>query len=143
MMEPVVVEFTIAATPTHAFDVWTRRCSLWWPLSHSMSQEPGFQVVFEPRPGGRIYEVGGDGAQHDWGEVTRWEPPERVEYRWHIFLEPAQATLVTVSFEPVEDGTLVRLVNSGFEVFGDGARRRRERVGEAWSGITQRYRAVM
>lgn len=139
-MEPIVVEFEVSATPEHAFSMWTERCALWWPRSHSMSQAHGFDVVFEPFPGGRIYETGPDGESHDWGEVIAWEPPRRLEYRWHIFLEPEKATQVTVTFDDAGDGTMVRLENSGFEVFGDGASERQERVGTAWVDITQLYR---
>ncbi|MCI0426154.1 MAG: SRPBCC domain-containing protein [Actinobacteria bacterium] len=139
MIGPVVVEVTVTASPSHAFDTWTRRCSVWWPRSHSMSQAEDFQVIFEPYVGGRIYEIGPDGIRHQWGEVTGWNPPNRVEYRWHIFLEPDEATTVTVTFDAVEDGTLVRLVNSGFEVFGDGAPARRDRVGTAWARIVEHY----
>jgi hypothetical protein len=35
------------------------------------------------------------------------------------------------------------LENSGFEVFGDGAGDRMERVGGAWLGITQEYREAI
>ena len=104
-----------------------------------MSQSESFDVVFEPFPGGRIYEKAADGSEHDWGQVTLWEPPHRLEYLWHIFLEPALATKVTVSFEEVELITVVRLENSGFEIFGDIAAERRDRVSTAWVGITDRF----
>ena len=105
-----------------------------------MCGRSGFDVVFEPRSGGRIYEVGADGTEHEWGEVEIWDPPKRLRYAWHIFLEPSRATTVEVTFEPDVDGTLVRLTNSGFEVFGDGADERAVRVGSAWGGITTEYR---
>jgi uncharacterized protein YndB with AHSA1/START domain len=69
-----------------------------------------------------------------------WEPPRRLEYWWHIFLDRDKATKVSVNFTPGVAGTSVRLENSGFEVFGDGARERMERVGGAWQGISQNYR---
>lgn len=139
-MAPIVVEFEVDASVEHAFEMWTDRCTLWWPRSHSMSQAEGFKVVFEPFPGGRVYERGPDGEEHDWGEVTVWSPPHRVEYWWHIFLDRDKATMVSVSFTPGDTGTTVRLENSGFEIFGDGAGERMERVGGAWEGITQQYR---
>ena len=51
-MEPLEFAFTVACPPEHAFDVWARRTSLWWPHGHSVSAEPGLTVTFEPRPGG-------------------------------------------------------------------------------------------
>jgi hypothetical protein len=139
-MDPIVVEFEVGAPVDHAFSMWTKRCALWWPRSHSMSQAEGFDVVFEPVSGGRVYERGPDGAEHEWGEVVVWEPPRRVEYWWHMFLDRDKATRVNVTFTPGVSGTVVRLENSGFEVFGDGASERVERVGGAWEGISQHYR---
>jgi hypothetical protein len=138
-MEPIVVEFEVETAAEHAFEMWTERCGLWWPKSHSMSQAGGFDVVFEPFAGGRIYERGQDGVEHEWGEITVWEPPNRLEYLWHIFIDRDRATRVTVTFTPIDSGTAVRLVNTGFEVFGDAAPDRIERVGGAWHGITERY----
>lgn len=142
-MDPIVVEFEVAASPEHAFAVWTERCDLWWPRSHSMSRAEGFEVVFESHAGGRVFERGSDGTEHEWGEVTAWEPPHRVEYLWHIFLERDKATKVEVTFTALEEGTRVRLENSGFEVFGEGAEERKGRVGGAWAGITQHYRDAL
>jgi uncharacterized protein YndB with AHSA1/START domain len=141
-MTPIIIEFDVRADPGHAFSTWTDRCGMWWPPSHSMSGAPGFEVVFEPRVGGRIYEVGVDGSEHEWGEVTEWDPPNRLTYRWHIFLDRERATDVVITFTPSEAGTTVRLENSGFEVFGDGREERAGRVGDAWRGILDRYGAA-
>lgn len=69
-MEPIVVEFEVSCTPAHAFRVWTHDGPSWWPPSHSVSTDPDLAVVFEPRPGGRIFERTPDGTEHDWGEVV-------------------------------------------------------------------------
>lgn len=140
MSEPIVLEFEVTAGVEHAFATWTERCSMWWPPSHSMGGGDGFEVVFQPFVGGRVYEIGGDGVEHEWGRVTVWDPPRHVEYRWHIFVGPEKATTVSVTFTPSASGTTVRLVNSGFDVFGDGAGERIQRVGSAWAIITDRYR---
>lgn len=142
-MEPIVVEFDVSAPPEHAFHIWTDRCAMWWPKSHSMSQADGFDVVFEPRVGGRVYERGADGAEYEWGEVSIWDPPHRLEYLWHIFLDRGKATTVSVTFTPTASGTAVRLENSGFEVFGDLAEERAGRVGGAWQSLTAGYRQAV
>jgi len=140
-MEPIVVEFEVGASPEHAFDVWTSKPSLWWPRSHTVSQDPELAVVFEPFPGGRIYERAGDGSEHEWGEVVVWEPPFRVDYLWHLFFDRSEATEITVTFAQTEAGSRVRLVQTGFERLADdvGPERRR-RTSHAWGEVTGYYR---
>ena len=84
MIEPLRIVFEVACPPDHAFSVWTERISTWWPADHTVSAEPDLTVVLEGRPGGRIYERRSNGNEHDWGEVTVWEPPTRLGYTWHL-----------------------------------------------------------
>lgn len=141
-MEPIVVEFEVRATPEHAFDVWTSRPSMWWPKSHTVTQDPDLIVVFEPFPGGRIYERGSDGAEHEWGEVISWEPPARLNYLWHLFFDRREATEISVTFTAQEGGSRVRLVQTGFETLGDVVGpERRQRTNNAWLEVTGYYRA--
>ena len=55
MIEPLRISFEVACSPDHAFRTWTERAAAWWPPQHTVSHEPGAEIVFEPRPGGRIY----------------------------------------------------------------------------------------
>jgi hypothetical protein len=140
-VEPIVVEFDVRATPEHAFDVWTSKPSMWWPRSHTVTQDPGLTVVFEPFPGGRIYERGSDGAEHEWGEVLLWEPPTRVDYLWHLFFDRSEATEITVTFTPLGEGSRVRLEQTGFEKLGETVGpERRSRTNHAWLEVTGYYR---
>jgi uncharacterized protein YndB with AHSA1/START domain len=84
VIEPLELEFRVACPVDRAFEVWTTRTSLWWPVSHSVSAEPGLTITFEPVPGGRIFERTPLGVEHDWGEVLAWEPPHRLVYLWHL-----------------------------------------------------------
>jgi len=40
--------------------------------------------VLQAGVGGRIYERAADGTEHEWGEVTVWQPPERLAYLWYL-----------------------------------------------------------
>jgi len=111
--EPLELEFTVACSPAHAFEVWTARFSQWWPRGHSRSGEPDLTVTLEPRPGGRIFERTVAGVEHDWGEVLDFDPPSRLRYLWHIWGERDEATEVEVSFAPEGDATNVRIVHWG------------------------------
>ena len=98
MIEPIRLAFEVACPADHAFAVWTGRIGQWWPADHTVSGEPGLAVVLEPRPGGRIFERTAAGVEHDWGEVTVWEPPSRFVYLWHIRRDRADATEVEIRF---------------------------------------------
>ncbi|HYU83171.1 MAG TPA: hypothetical protein VEK80_00080, partial [Kribbellaceae bacterium] len=84
MIEPLRLSFEVACPAEHAFRVWTAKISRWWPADHTVTGEPGLDVVLEPRVGGRIFERTAAGAEHEWGEITAWEPPRRLGYLWHL-----------------------------------------------------------
>ena len=135
---PLVIEFDVGVPPAQAFDVWTQRCATWWPPAHTISGDPA-AITFEPRPGGRIFERGRDGGEHDWGEVLDWQPPNRLRYLWHLFFDASEATEVEVTFTARADGTTVRLEQRGFERLGEAGLARRDRTRTAWSAITARF----
>lgn len=82
---PVRKIVRVEASRERAFEVFTGRMSAWWPKTHSVNAgHPQDKVIVEPRPGGRWYEVGVDGAECSWGEVLAWEPPSRVMLSWHL-----------------------------------------------------------
>ena len=64
----VLVDFP----PAEAFDSSPPRIASWWPTeTHSYGGDEVTDVVFEPRVGGRVYEVTDEGEQ-DWGRVLEW-----------------------------------------------------------------------
>lgn len=136
---PLVVEFEVAAPPARAFALWTEQAARWWPTDHTISNVRDVEVVFEPGVGGRVFERSPDGSEHTWGKVIAWDPPRRVTYVWHLFVDERDATEVDVSFAATTGGTLVRLEHRGWERLGDAAADRRERTGQAWSGILELF----
>lgn len=101
MIEPLRFSFEVECPARHAFDVWTRAISTWWPVSHSVSADPGLVVVLEPRVGGRIFERTPAGQEHNWGQITLWEPPREFAYLWHLRQDRADATEVHIQFHAV------------------------------------------
>jgi hypothetical protein len=141
VIEPIMIEFEVDASPDHAFEVWTTMPSIWWPRSHTITQDPELTIFFEPFAGGRIYERGSDGSEHEWGEVVVWEPPARIDYLWHLFFDRSEATEITVTFTPEGEGSRVRLVQTGFERLGDAVGPdRRRRTSHAWLEVTGHFR---
>ena len=55
-------------------------------------------VVLQAGVGGSIYERAADGTEHEWGEVTVWQPPERLAYLWYLGRDRAAATEVEIRF---------------------------------------------
>lgn len=139
---PLVVEFSIAATAARAFDTWVGRAGVWWPRDHTISGDP-VEIEFEPRVGGRILERGADGSTHLWGEVIVWDPPHRVDYRWHLMFTPEEATTVSVTFTETGETTFVRLEQIGWDALGDQGPMRRDRTIGGWGTVTDRYRRTV
>lgn len=139
-MDPLELELTVACPAAHAFETWTARTSLWWPVSHSVSGAAGLTVTFEPRAGGRIYERTPDGVEHDWGEVLVWEPPRRLAYLWHLRFDRADATEVEIVFADNGETTTVTIVHRGWERLGAEGGGRRERNRRGWAGVLGLYR---
>jgi hypothetical protein len=134
--EPIQLEFTVDCTAVEAFDTWTRRISLWWPVQHTRSRERGTRVVIEPVVGDRMFERTPTGEEFDWGSVTVWDRPERFGYRWHITSPPEQATDVEVLFAETSDGTTrVTILHSGFDRLGAGGPSRREANRRYWEKL--------
>ena len=119
VIEPIRLAFDVDCPADHAFEVWTARIDRWWPADHTASGDAATHVVLEGRPGGRIFERTPSGAEHDWGEVTVWEPPSRLGYLWHLRRDRADATEVEIRFVAAGDGD-------------DAGRDRAPRLGAAW-----------
>jgi uncharacterized protein YndB with AHSA1/START domain len=140
MSEPLRLSFEVRCSAAHAFEVWTQRIGQWWPADHTYSGQPGLQVVLEGRPGGRIFERTPDGIEHDWGEVTVWEPPRRLAYLWHLRQDRADATQVEITF--VDQGnmsTRVEIEHRGWQRLGSRGPDLRQANAAGWRGLLPHY----
>ncbi len=143
MIEPLRLSLAVDCPPEHAFTVWTERIAQWWPVGHTVSVEPGVQVILEGRPGGRIFERAPDGAEHDWGEVTIWEPPRRLGYLWHLRRDRADATDVEITFVDQPDGTtVVEIEHRGWERLGAQGQEWRNANRAGWGGLLPHFAAA-
>ena len=143
MIEPLRLSFEVACPADHAFRVWTARMGLWWPKGHTMTGGYDAEVVLEPHVGGRIFERAADGTEHEWGEVTTYEPPERLAYLWHIRRPRQDATDVEITFADLDGGRCrVEIVHRGWERLGaDGATWRDANRG-GWGGLLPHFTAA-
>jgi len=144
VIEPIRIAFDVAAPPRQAFDVWTARISQWWPADHTVTAEPDLTVVLEGRTGGRIFERTREGVEHDWGEITVWEPPSRLAYLWHLRRDRADATEVEIRFvDRGDDTTRVEIEHRGWERLGAEGETWRDRNFGGWSTLLPHYEAAV
>ena len=107
----IALEVTIDAPPERVFRALT-----------SAEELPKFlpefkQVTFEARPGGE-YEfrgTGDDGKTFSTrGKITEFDPPRRLAYTWRWQEWDFPETTVSYTLEPVEGGTKLSFLHSGF-----------------------------
>jgi len=137
MIEPVRRAVTVATGVEETFRLFTEDMASWWPVeTHSMAADRDdgtsvAQLVFEPREGGRLYEVASDGTEGVWARVVTWAPPHRVVLAWKPNLRDEPETEVEITFATVADGTRLSLEHRGWERLGSraGEARRGYRLG--------------
>ncbi len=140
MIDPIRLSFEVACPADHAFEVWTARIDQWWPADHTASGEPDTTVIIEPRPGGRIFERTTSGVEHDWGEVTIWEPPARLGYLWHLRRDRADATEVEIQFIDRGDATTrVEIEHRRWEALGADGPSWRDRNRGGWATLLPHF----
>ena len=144
MIEPIQLSFEVACAVDRAFDVWTAGIAQWWPKDHTVSAEDDLTVVLEPRSGGRIFERRSSGIEHDWGQVTIWEPPTRLGYTWHLNRDRTDATDVEIRFLPRGEGaTLVEIEHRGWERLGMEGEPWRDRNRGGWATLLPHFVAAV
>jgi uncharacterized protein YndB with AHSA1/START domain len=143
---PVRKRIRVAASQAHAFDVFTRGISGWWPRNHNLGSTPLKTVTIEPHEGGLWYHEGEDGTRIRNGRVKLWDPPNRFVVSWdinhHWKADETVGSEVEVAFIP--DGpsaTIVNLEHRNFEILGaEGGESMRRDVDRGWPGILDLYR---
>ena len=141
MAEPLRMTFDVDCSARARLSRLDDRIDAWWPRGpHGDAGSPAPGCVLEPRVGGRIYERTPDGTEHEWGEVTAWEPPRRLG----LPLAPAHATATTRPTSRSGScrdgaGTRVEIEHPAGSGSGDGRRRWRERNVGGWTTLLPHY----
>jgi uncharacterized protein YndB with AHSA1/START domain len=93
----------VPAPVGEAFRIFTERPIEWLPAAHTFIKNPQ-SIAMEPRPGGRYYERGADGAEITRGTIIDWAPPRRLVVTWRIgpgwqpVFDDDQASRIEVEF---------------------------------------------
>lgn len=98
----------------HAFAVYTGRIGEWWDPNYSANAETLRAVTIEPRVGGRVFATHEGLGEHDWGEVTVWEPGRRFAHTFTLAQDPQAPSEVSVELADVEGGCDLRFAHGGW-----------------------------
>jgi hypothetical protein len=126
--EPIRQSVHVNCPSEDAFRLFTEAFAEWWPLeSGSMAEEGADHCAIEPWVGGKVFERSRSGEEREWGSVTVWDPPGRVEFTWRLFTTEQSPgpprddnQTVRVDFRVEADGTRVTLTHSGWHLAGVG-----------------------
>ena len=141
-------EVVVNAPVDRAFAVFTGQMDRIKPREHNLLAVDIEETVFEPRPGGRIYDRGVDGSECRWSRVLAYEPPNRVVLSWDISpqwqIEPDHDRTSEVEVRFVAEGaarTRVQLEHRHLERHGEGWEGVRDGVGapDGWALYLRRY----
>jgi hypothetical protein len=134
----------VAAPQVEAFQVFTAGLGQWWPPVGQ--PQPAPVALMERGVGGRWYERGVDGVEHEWGRVLAWDPPAGLALSWQIGadgdFDPRLQTEVRVSFTALLQGsTLVSLEHGHLERYGGAAQSQWSALDSdaGWIGILEHF----
>lgn len=143
---PIRKTLRVRAPQGRAFRVFVAAMHDWWPREHSLLKGRR-DIVIEPQPGGRWYEVAEDGTEEQWGKVLIWDEPSRIVLAWQLSADfaydPTLETEVEVSFHPEAGETRVEFEHRHLDRYGaEGlAKLAALEMGmdEGWEGILHCY----
>ena len=128
----------VALPPEEAFVVFTEEIDRWWRHGQKYriaGKHPG-RLTFECELGGRLFETverGTGPRTYVVGKVLAWNPPEHFALEWrNVTFKAHENTLVEVTFRPAGDGTMVRVVHSGWSSIRADHPARHGQVGAAF-----------
>jgi hypothetical protein len=139
MIAPITHEYRLQCSSGHAFSTYTDRIGEWWDARYTANPETLQAVTIEPRLGGRVYATHSDLGEHEWGEVTVWEPGRRLAHTFALAQDPEHASEVAVEFVADSDGgTTVRFAHGGWT---EGNAAAREKFCD-WPVMLERFAAL-
>ena len=122
----------------HAFAVYTERIGEWWDPSYSANPETLRAVTIEPRVGGQVFATHEDLGEHNWGEVTAWEPGRRLVHTFTLAQDPRNPSEVSVELVDREGGCTLQFAHGGWTEANTEAR---AKFGD-WPVLLERFHAL-
>jgi hypothetical protein len=103
-LEPITHGYVLRSDPHRAFEIYTTEIGRWWDPRYTANPDTFESVTIEPRVGGRIYATHSDLGEHDWGQVTTWEPGRRVAHTFILAQDQDDPSEVAALFAPGKQG---------------------------------------
>jgi|Tabmets5t2r1_1033131.scaffolds.fasta_scaffold07131_4 uncharacterized protein YndB with AHSA1/START domain len=136
---PITFEYALRCDADRAFSTYAGRIGEWWDPRYSADAQTFEAVTIEPGVGGRVFASHGDGREHDWGEVTVWEPGRRLVHTFALAQDAAHPSEVAVEFQADEEGrATVRFAHGGWN---EANVQSREKFGD-WPVMLDRFAAL-
>lgn len=137
-MEPRTHSVSLSCDAAAAFEAFTDRISDWWPEAYTPDPDLFDGVVIEPGVGGRVVMRMSGGIEHQFGEVTAWDPGRTYGQTWTLSQDPDSPSSITVSFTDTDTGSEVVLEHGGWH---EGNAAHRQKFAD-WALILERYAFV-
>lgn len=134
---PITHERTLACDPERAFATYTGRIGEWWDPRNTANGATLQAITIEPGVGGRVYATHSDIGEHDWGEVTAWEPGLRLAHSFTLAQDARHPSEVQVEFVR-GTGCTVRFAHGGWT---DANAAARPKFSE-WPAMLDRFAAL-
>ena len=148
----VLTSVTVEVPIERAFVVFTDEIDTWWDPDHHLIEAEFERMVFEPRVGGHVYDIGRDGSECRWARVLAYEPPRRfviswdISTEWELETDLERTSEVEVRFVAEGAGrTRVELEHRNLDRHGDGwEEKMRDAVGSdrGWPAGLRRFAEV-
>jgi uncharacterized protein YndB with AHSA1/START domain len=135
-IEPVRKSISVPVPPPRAFELFTAKLNQWWPREQfSCFAQESADCGFEPKVGGELWETARDGRRATWGTILSWDPPHGFAMTWHPDRDASSAQRLELTFRPHNDGTLVELKHSGWELLAEQATPTRDGYDGGWDFV--------
>jgi hypothetical protein len=112
---PIAFERHLPGSAGHAFVTYTARIGEWWPAGfRALAQQGPGSAIIEPVVGGRVYERGPTGEEHDWGTVVAYVEGRFLVHTFHLAQDHGHPTEVSVAFTDDGDGCTMAFEHRGW-----------------------------
>ncbi|HKX48553.1 MAG TPA: SRPBCC family protein [Gaiellaceae bacterium] len=139
VLEVIRKTVTVDCAVEEAFRVFTADAISWWPVETHSIHATVDEIVFEPKVGGAVYEIGTNGERGHWATVLEWEPPHRLVLAWNILEREGDLTEVEVRFLPEGIATRVELEHRGWENVELDGPAKRGNYDTGWEAVLGKY----